>query len=497
MTEYITDLGIAIAGSVDSGKSTFVGVITSGELDNGNGSARSGVAKHPHEITSGKTSDISNKHMFIESQKRAITLIDLCGHEKYFKTTAYGIAGHYPDYAIIIVGANRGILQMTKQHFTLLMSMNIPMIIVITRPDITPNENYIFAVKSLEKYCKDSIKIPAEIINLYNNETNNSDTYKQDKLNFLKTTYILDDGIKQSYSSKYTRGIPYIPMITVSNKTGYYIDFVKEFISNLQPRNIWNNFKQINTIDDNIQLQQICSNRVIKAFMNHMDNKYFKKNIMNNLSIFYIDDVYNPPGIGIVVTGINRGNDICVGDSVYIGPINKDFMEVRIKSIHNFVKQKVNYLKDHYRGTIAIGSNEKEYMTKHYIHKGMILIKNKELMRTNLCFRFSAAISVFNHSATLKNNYTPMIQIGNVRQSARMIFNAEDNNGKDYISSKDYAYVTFKFINRPEFIEPYQVFVFRSDTVHGVGVILDILPMFQDSDPYPDPRRKSIKIRKF
>ena len=235
MTEYITDLGIAIAGSVDSGKSTFVGVLTTGELDNGNGSARSGVAKHPHEVSSGKTSDISSKHILIESQKRAITMIDLCGHEKYFKTTAYGIAGHFPDYGVVIVGANRGILQMTKQHFTLLMSMNIPIIIVITRPDITPNENYIFALKSLEKYCREYIKIPAEIINNYLDDNNNVDSFKTGKLDFLKTTFILDGGIRQ----------PYIPVITVSNKTGYYIDFVKDFIASLQPRNIWNNFKYI------------------------------------------------------------------------------------------------------------------------------------------------------------------------------------------------------------------------------------------------------------
>ena len=113
-----------------------------------------------------------------------------------------------------------------------------------------------------------------------------------------------------------------------------------------------------------------------------------------------------------------------------------------------------------------------------------------------MCFRFTAAITVFNHSATLKNNYSPMIQIGNIRQSARMTINPDDNNGKDHISSKDYAYVTFKFINRPEFIEPYQVFVFRSDTVHGVGLILDILPIMQDSDPYPDIRKKHFKVRK-
>ena len=73
-------------GHVDSGKSTFVGVLNTNELDNGNGSARISAAKHPHEINSGKTSDISLRHFIVKEKNRAITMIDLCGHEKYFKT---------------------------------------------------------------------------------------------------------------------------------------------------------------------------------------------------------------------------------------------------------------------------------------------------------------------------------------------------------------------------------------------------------------------------
>jgi len=35
-------------------------------------------------------------------------MVDLAGHERYFKTTAYGLTGHLPDYACLIVGANAG-----------------------------------------------------------------------------------------------------------------------------------------------------------------------------------------------------------------------------------------------------------------------------------------------------------------------------------------------------------------------------------------------------
>ena len=37
---------------------------------------------------------------------KIINLIDLCGHEKYLKTTIKGMVSNAPDYAMIIVGSN-------------------------------------------------------------------------------------------------------------------------------------------------------------------------------------------------------------------------------------------------------------------------------------------------------------------------------------------------------------------------------------------------------
>ena len=45
---------------------------------------------------------------YIQKASKVVTLVDLAGHERYFKTTAYGLTGHLPDYACLIVGANAG-----------------------------------------------------------------------------------------------------------------------------------------------------------------------------------------------------------------------------------------------------------------------------------------------------------------------------------------------------------------------------------------------------
>ncbi|KAL0478043.1 GTP-binding protein GTPBP2 [Acrasis kona] len=120
--EYL-DIRLAVCGNVDSGKSTLIGVLTRGQLDNGRGLARASVFIHKHEINTGRTSSVShqimgfdskgevvNHEMFgtptwkdiIEKSSKVCTFIDLAGHEKYLKTTVYGMTGSIPDYAVIM-----------------------------------------------------------------------------------------------------------------------------------------------------------------------------------------------------------------------------------------------------------------------------------------------------------------------------------------------------------------------------------------------------------
>ncbi len=45
---------------------------------------------------------------------KVITFIDLAGHEKYLKTTVFGLTGHSPHFAMLMVGSNMGVVGMTK-----------------------------------------------------------------------------------------------------------------------------------------------------------------------------------------------------------------------------------------------------------------------------------------------------------------------------------------------------------------------------------------------
>lgn len=112
-------------GNVDAGKSTLLGVLTHGELDNGRGRARQKLFRHKHESESGRTSSVgcdilgfdgdgnvvnaTDGHGSLDwaeicrRSSKVVTFIDLAGHEKYLKTTIFGMTGHAPDFCMLMV----------------------------------------------------------------------------------------------------------------------------------------------------------------------------------------------------------------------------------------------------------------------------------------------------------------------------------------------------------------------------------------------------------
>lgn len=80
-------------------------------------------------------------HIVGKSEK-LLTFLDLCGHAKYLKTTMFGLVGLMPDYAMIVVGANMGLSPMAREHIGIAVILKVPIFIVITKIDISPDEKY-------------------------------------------------------------------------------------------------------------------------------------------------------------------------------------------------------------------------------------------------------------------------------------------------------------------------------------------------------------------
>ena len=124
------DLRVAVAGGVDSGKSSLVGVLTTGALDNGRGRSRTAVLRHKHELQSGRTSSISLQACAYDAAGRALShapalgglshaelaasaartvrFFDLGGHERYSKTMLHGLTTLLPDCVLLCVSAASG-----------------------------------------------------------------------------------------------------------------------------------------------------------------------------------------------------------------------------------------------------------------------------------------------------------------------------------------------------------------------------------------------------
>lgn len=152
---------IAVVGNVDAGKSTLIGTMCHCKLDDGNGSNRLLVSKFKHEIESGRTSTITTHLMSYDNQgktivppksvgrygesyvashahERTASLIDLAGHERYFRTTIQGLSRGMADFALVLVNASQSLTYMTIHHLQLCHMCGIPVIVVITKIDAAP-----------------------------------------------------------------------------------------------------------------------------------------------------------------------------------------------------------------------------------------------------------------------------------------------------------------------------------------------------------------------
>ena len=283
MTEVNTErqtLKIAVVGNVDSGKSTLTVVLSCapGVTDDGRGSMREKVFNFDHEKENGRTSSIaheiigfdttgqqvlplkkdvlSNKKKttwpeIVEGSSKIIQLIDLCGHEKYLKTTMFGLSGLYPQYSMLVVGANMGVSRMTKEHIGITMALKLPMFVVVTKIDLSPDNIYQDTINTLTKIMKGSA------CNL--------------RAMVVKDLQTLEK-VAENMSTK-----TICPIFPVSNVSGQGIDLLKLFLSKLpciEPPSE----SQDKELSDN-QIEDIIDSEIV------------------------LDSTYNVKGVGLVLGG--------------------------------------------------------------------------------------------------------------------------------------------------------------------------------------------------
>ena len=232
-----------------------------------------------------------------------------------------------------------------------------------------------------------------------------------------------------------------IPIISISNKDGTNIENIHRVLYSLPPRDKWYQVK-------------------------------------TSGSVFYIDSVFVVQGIGLVLSGTNKGNPIKMKQKMYLGPFNGKFKEVQVRSIHNSLKQNVDKTMQGVQSCLAIKVvNQKELLDRSMIRKGMVVIDDINKYKNNVVKSFYARINILHHATTIKTGYSPVIHCGPIRQAAQIDLDSitkASENDKKLLRSGDNKIVKFTFNYHSEFMEENMIFFFRDGTTKGVGEVLKI-----------------------
>ncbi|XP_061081743.1 GTP-binding protein 1-like isoform X2 [Conger conger] len=415
------EVRVAVVGNVDAGKSTLLGVLTHGELDNGRGFARQKLFRHKHEMESGRTSSVGNDILgfdregqvvnkpdshggsldwtkICEKSSKVITFIDLAGHEKYLKTTVFGMTGHLPDFCMLMVGSNAGIVGMTKEHLGLALALNVPVFVVVTKIDMCPANILQETLKLLQRLLKSPgcRKIPVLV---------------QNKDDVIITA--------SNFSSERM-----CPIFQISNVTGENMDLLKMFLNLLSCRTSYS--------DD-------------------------------QPAEFQIDDTYSVPGVGTVVSGTTLRGLIRLNDMMLLGPDPLgNFLPIAVKSIH----RKRMPVKEVRGGQTASFALKK--IKRSSIRKGMVMVSPR--LSPQASWEFEAEILVLHHPTTISPRYQAMVHCGSIRQTATIL-----SMNRDCLRTGDKAAVHFRFIKTPEYLHADQRLVFREGRTKAVGTITKLL----------------------
>lgn len=459
------DTRIAMIGNVDSGKSTLIGVLTNASLDDGRGGARAAVLKHRHEQENGRTSAVTVEimgykgeeqviptsrnhaqrwHEVMEKSDHSVTLIDLCGHEKYLKTTLFGLTGLMPDYALLVVGSNMGVQVMTREHISIACALNIPMFVAVTKMDICPPNVLKNTRTTLANLLRANGKMPYPV----------------------KDMASVEAAADSIVSNRIT------PVFALSSVTGQGVDLLRAFVAKLRRSSA--RYGGENDNDPEVTYSRMPQIHVP------------------------IDGVYEVRGVGIVVGGTVLRGKVVVNQTLFLGPDRTgNFLPVSIKSIESR-RQPFNEVKKGQSATFAIKSlNRKIILKRTSFRKGMVLIDGLTREQTGLpasvsaavggaikvgsemlyppraCREFEANVVVLHHSTTVTCGYQPVVHCGVLRQSAEMI----DIQGREALRTGERAMVRFRFLYFADYILPGSTFLFREGRAKGIGKVTLVHPI--------------------
>ncbi|VEU37722.1 unnamed protein product [Pseudo-nitzschia multistriata] len=365
---------IAVVGNVDAGKSTMIGTLTSSLLDDGRGSSRTSIMKHRHEIESGRTSTASTHLMGFRSTGEAVAgrdsvratrrkSEDEVARESYRVVTLMDLAGHEKYLKTTIHGVASG---MADYALILVNSRHPPTHMTHHHLNLCVS----FGIHVIIVFTKVD-GCPEHAFKTSKAEV--SKLLKRPDINKRPFDIRSEEDIATCMGKLGTLA----PMISTSCVTGEGIDLLKKMLFELPKR-----------------------------------RRHEKK--QNRPFEFLVEDIFNVPGVGSVVSGFVNAGQLTTGSNahVYVGPTDDgSFMKTIAKSAQ-IARINTTHVTSGQSACLALALS-KDMRKK--LRRGMVVLKEAPTSTRE----FEAEICVLKgEGTTIRRSYQAFVHILNVRQSA-------------------------------------------------------------------------------
>lgn len=338
-------LRVTLTGPTTSGKSSLLGTLITGALDNGRGKSRLSLLRHRHEMTSGVTSSIAQEligykdNIIMNSLRgnigswvdihdcsengRLVFVSDSGGHPRYRRTVLRGLMNWAPHWSILCIAADDvpvspgdytekpsahagrwGIdpgVDLVNAHLTLSLKLNVPIVIVITKLDLASKVNLQRILVKVLAVIKDAGRIPKI---LQPDQTQHIELGQIPGQDSIKVQAFVDN-ITSSHALT-----SYVPIVLTSALKGIGIGLVHALLQGLP-------LPPSPTAHDFLGLS--LSPKQPKCVF-HVEDTFDLPSAYNSMSTC-AKSCSRP---GIVVSGHARFGCFSVGDKIVVGPFPLD-----------------------------------------------------------------------------------------------------------------------------------------------------------------------------
>lgn len=419
------ELRVAVLGPTGCGKSSLLGTLSHGQLDNGCGSARLNLFRHRHEIRSGHTSSISQQILgfdsygkpltyqtclsseeILESSSRIVTLIDLAGHQRYLNTTLFGLGSYSPDLVLLVVTPMSQITNTIAENLSLALGMGKSLAVVVNKIDLVPDD--------IMQSCCDEIN---RVIKSVNPTIQTCKVEPENNASYLASNF---------------RDNQTVPIFLTSCVSGSGLNDLYSFFYEMSPR--LSSSEINNAIEKPAELQ--------------------------------VDETFEIPAIGTVVSGLLIEGIIREGDDMLIGPDDlANFSPVSIDSLQRH-KIPCNMVRAGQKCTMAITTP-----SGFKVRRGMVL-KEKGYPNLSACLQFEARVKFVNGKLEkLKSGTQASVYVANVKQTTIL---------ESFKPLADNLFLLdMRLTKRPEYIRIGANLVVTFGTSKAVGNVISVREMIE------------------